>query len=191
MERIEDGPPVTEKDKEGNLDANLNQNANTERVSCSEVQENGHISPKDTLNNGQDCSENGQSEVGAAAAATPHPIQPSPPDSTPTPSTKSISSSSATPNHHNNHYHHSNSNHQGHHNHQGHSPNRYSPNSTASSSTQHAPQLSPRGCSPQNGGTPTNSQSPPNHQHVVHVYVNPGETFSVRVGDQVQHIQGR
>ncbi|XP_013401480.1 trithorax group protein osa-like [Lingula anatina] len=27
-------------------------------------------------------------------------------------------------------------------------------------------------------------------QHVVHVHVNPGETFSVRVGDQIQHIQG-
>ena len=28
-------------------------------------------------------------------------------------------------------------------------------------------------------------------QHVVHVHVNPGETFSVRLGDQIQHIQGR
>ncbi|XP_021372749.1 fibronectin type-III domain-containing protein 3A-like isoform X2 [Mizuhopecten yessoensis] len=35
--------------------------------------------------------------------------------------------------------------------------------------------------------------SPPSHQHVVHVHVNSGETFSMRVGvlgDQFQHIQG-
>ncbi|XP_041356067.1 fibronectin type-III domain-containing protein 3A-like [Gigantopelta aegis] len=39
--------------------------------------------------------------------------------------------------------------------------------------------------------SPMGSQnSPPNHQHVVHVHVNPGETFSVRLGDQIQHIQG-
>ena len=39
---------------------------------------------------------------------------------------------------------------------------------------------------------PMGSQnSPPNHQHVVHVHVNPGETFSVRLGDQIQHIQGK
>ncbi|CAG5117973.1 unnamed protein product, partial [Candidula unifasciata] len=31
--------------------------------------------------------------------------------------------------------------------------------------------------------------SPTGSQHVVHVHVNPGETFSVRLGDQIQHIQ--
>lgn len=29
-----------------------------------------------------------------------------------------------------------------------------------------------------------------NNEHVVHVHVNPGEMFSVRVGDQMQHIRG-
>ena len=54
-------------------------------------------------------------------------------------------------------------------NHRGHSPNRYSPNSGADS-----PQ------DPASGS-----------QHVVHVHVNPGETFSVRMGDQIQHIPGK
>ncbi|KAK3095390.1 hypothetical protein FSP39_014126 [Pinctada imbricata] len=186
MERIEDGP-MMEKDKapEGNLDANCNQNANTERLLCSEVQENGHVSP---TQNGLECSENGQNDVGAAAASTSPVLTSPPPPSSPQPLQPDTVSS--TSNHHNNHYQHSNSNHQ--HNHQGHSPNRYSPSDSGSppSSTQHVPQLSPRGCSPQNGGSLPNSQSPPNQQHVVHVHVQPGETFSVRVGDQIQHIQG-
>ncbi|XP_064639547.1 fibronectin type-III domain-containing protein 3A-like isoform X2 [Lineus longissimus] len=55
--------------------------------------------------------------------------------------------------------------------HRGNSPNRYSPNQAQSRDT-----------SPQ-----TNHA---NHEHVVHVHVNPGETFSVRVGDQIQFIQG-
>ena len=43
-----------------------------------------------------------------------------------------------------------------------------------------------RGDSPgDGGGSPTSGG-----QHVVHVHVNPGETFSVRLGDQMQHIQG-
>ena len=29
------------------------------------------------------------------------------------------------------------------------------------------------------------------NQHVVHVHVNPGEVFSVRLDDQIQHIEGR
>ena len=61
-------------------------------------------------------------------------------------------------------------------NHRGHSPNRYSPNPNS------------RGNSPQSQNSPISGQ---HHQHVVHVHVNPGETFSVRVGDQIQHIQGR
>ena len=60
-------------------------------------------------------------------------------------------------------------------NHRAHSPHRYSPNGPHS-----------RGNSPHNG-----SSAAPNQQHVVHVHINPGETFSVRVGDQIQHIQGR
>jgi hypothetical protein len=55
--------------------------------------------------------------------------------------------------------------------HRGNSPNRYSPNQQS------------RDTSPQ-----TNHA---NHEHVVHVHVNPGETFSVRVGDQIQFIQGK
>ncbi|KAI8772465.1 fibronectin type-III domain-containing protein 3a isoform X4 [Biomphalaria glabrata] len=45
-----------------------------------------------------------------------------------------------------------------------------------------------RGDSPGEGG---GGSSPPSGQHVVHVHVNPGETFSVRLGDQIQHIQGK
>lgn len=41
-----------------------------------------------------------------------------------------------------------------------------------------------RGDSPHRG-------SPQAPQHVVHVVVNPGETFSVRIGEQIQHIQGK
>ncbi|XP_060065817.1 fibronectin type-III domain-containing protein 3A-like [Ylistrum balloti] len=73
------------------------------------------------------------------------------------------------------------------HQHQGgSSPNRYSPNG-------HTTQMSPRGPSPHNQNTSGPGTSPPNHQHVVHVHVNSGETFSMRVGvmgDQFQHIQG-
>jgi hypothetical protein len=43
-----------------------------------------------------------------------------------------------------------------------------------------------RGNSPRGPNSPPSSQS----QHAVLVHVNPGETFSVRVGDQIQHIQG-
>lgn len=46
------------------------------------------------------------------------------------------------------------------------------------------------GVGPQNPGV--GGQVPTsNSQHVVHVHVNPGETFSVRLGDQIQHIQGK
>lgn len=62
------------------------------------------------------------------------------------------------------------------------SPNCYSPNHPHSS----------RGNSPnsQQGSPHSQPQQPTPQQHVVHVHVNPGETFSVRVGDQIQHIQG-
>ena len=62
----------------------------------------------------------------------------------------------------------------------GHSPNRYSPNTTGQGSS------SSRGNSPTD---PSATTSPPG-QHVVHVHINPGETFSVRMGDQIQHIPG-
>lgn len=66
-------------------------------------------------------------------------------------------------------------------NHRSGSPNSYSGSNAHS-----------RGGSPQTGSSGGQSgNSPPNHQHVVHVHVNPGETFSVRLGDQIQHIQGR
>lgn len=47
----------------------------------------------------------------------------------------------------------------------------------------------------ENGGgsgdnSPQNSAATGN-QHVVHVHINPGEMFSVRMGDQMQHIQGK
>ena len=65
------------------------------------------------------------------------------------------------------------------------SPNCYSPNRNNS--------VSPHsGGSSHSGGCGGPGGSPPHGgQHVVHVHVNPGETFSVRVGDQIQHIQGR
>ena len=46
-----------------------------------------------------------------------------------------------------------------------------------------------RGDSPGEGGGGGSSPTS-GGQHVVHVHVNPGETFSVRLGDQMQHIQG-
>lgn len=66
------------------------------------------------------------------------------------------------------------------------SPNCYSPHTTNSVSPHSggSPHSNPGGCGP--GGSPPHGQ-----QHVVHVHVNPGETFSVRVGDQFQHIQGK
>ena len=59
------------------------------------------------------------------------------------------------------------------------SPNCYSPTQPHS-----------RGESPTSPNDSPHGQSSP-QQHVVHVHVNPGETFSVRVGDQIQHIQGK
>eukprot|EP00105_Crassostrea_gigas_P017957 XP_011435920.1 PREDICTED: fibronectin type-III domain-containing protein 3A isoform X3 [Crassostrea gigas] len=56
------------------------------------------------------------------------------------------------------------------------SPNSFSPNSKP-----------PRGSSPQNC---SNHNSAANQQHVVHVHISQGETFSVRVGEQIQRIQG-
>ena len=67
-------------------------------------------------------------------------------------------------------------------NHRGHSPHRYSPN------TPHS-----RGNSPHNQSTSAAGPgaSPQQQQHVVHVVVNPGETFTVCIGDQTQHIPGK
>ena len=60
-----------------------------------------------------------------------------------------------------------------------------SPHSDTSSPSTHSPQGETNSPSPNasNGGHT-------GHQHVVHVHINPGETFSVRVGDQLQNIQG-
>jgi len=49
-----------------------------------------------------------------------------------------------------------------------------------------SPSTQSRGNSPRGQNSPPTSQG----QHAVLVHVNPGETFSVRVGDQIQHIQG-
>ena len=61
-----------------------------------------------------------------------------------------------------------------------------SPHSDSSSPSTHSPQGETNSPSPNasNGGHA-------GHQHVVHVHINPGETFSVRVGDQLQNIQGK
>ena len=66
------------------------------------------------------------------------------------------------------------------------SPSCYSvhTNNSVSPHSGDSPHSNPGGCVP--GGSPPHGQ-----QHVVHVHVNPGETFSVRVGDQIQHIQGK
>ena len=68
-------------------------------------------------------------------------------------------------------------------------------NQAAMQSSPHSDNSSPNTHSPQGE---TNSPSPnassggqTGHQHVVHVHINPGETFSVRVGDQLQNIQGK
>lgn len=43
-----------------------------------------------------------------------------------------------------------------------------------------------------NAGTMNNGNQGTGHQqHVVHVHISPGETFTVRVDDQLQHIQGK
>ena len=39
-------------------------------------------------------------------------------------------------------------------------------------------------------GAVSNGNQGTGHQHVVHVHISPGETFTVRVDDQLQHIQG-
>lgn len=64
------------------------------------------------------------------------------------------------------------------------SPNRYSPN-VHPTNPPHSRDNSPRS-NGEGGVNPAGGQ-----QHVVHVHVNPGETFSVRIGEQIQHIQGR
>ena len=60
------------------------------------------------------------------------------------------------------------------------------PHSDNSSPNTHSPQGETNSPSPN-----TSSSSHTGHQHVVHVHINPGETFSVRVGDQLQNIQGK
>lgn len=64
---------------------------------------------------------------------------------------------------------------------------------------------SPNPCSASPATPPQSGASPPSpntaaanngnqgagHQHVVHVHISPGETFTVRVDDQLQHIQGK
>ena len=61
-----------------------------------------------------------------------------------------------------------------------------SPHSDNSSPNTHSPQGETNSPSPN-----TSSGAHGGHQHVVHVHINPGETFSVRVGDQLQNIQGK
>ena len=68
--------------------------------------------------------------------------------------------------------------------HRNHSPHRYSPGSGAAGPGPHS-----RGNSPQDQAP--GAAHPGHGQHIVLVHVNPGETFSVRVGDQMQHIQGK
>ena len=82
-------------------------------------------------------------------------------------------------------------------NHRGPSPNRYSPNGTTSNGGATNGQSggdSPSGQTP--GGQAqqpgqAQHQAAQQQQHVVHVHVSPGETFSVRIEDQIQHIQGK
>ena len=70
----------------------------------------------------------------------------------------------------------------------GNSPEGFSPNSNNNNHTH----LSPRGNSPNNNtANSSGANSPPSHQHVVHVHINAGESFSVRVGEQVQQIPGK
>ena len=61
-----------------------------------------------------------------------------------------------------------------------------SPHRDSSSPNTHSPQGETNSPSPN-----TSSGGHAGHQHVVHVHINPGETFSVRVGDQLQNIQGK
>ena len=62
---------------------------------------------------------------------------------------------------------------------------RGSPASSGATSKSNAP-ASVRPAKIVNGMATTTNTS----QHVVHVHVNPGEVFSVRVNDQIQHIEG-
>lgn len=43
---------------------------------------------------------------------------------------------------------------------------------------------------PESGSPTTTRDEDQQQQHVVHVHINPGETFTVQVGDQFQHIPG-
>ena len=61
-----------------------------------------------------------------------------------------------------------------------HSPHLHSPSSHSGASSPHD-----SGC-----GSSVSSALPASQQYVVNVHVNPGETFSVQVGDQVQMIPG-
>lgn len=134
---------------------------------CSEAKTNGHISPIESLKNGIDSETSSNSDTpvvpnGAGSSITFSPA----PAINHQPVSPEVDPSAPLCNSHL-------------HNHdQGSSPNRIT-----------SPQHLSRCESPHD--QQTNSSSPPNHQHVVHVHVNPGETFSVRVGDQIQHIQGR
>lgn len=154
------------------VDVNQNNNhsnhGSASMTTCEqEVKENGDLSPTNSLKSGADCGENGQNGAasGAVPAVTVAPTYISPqPQQQVAPSVNGINNtSSASSSLSNGSY--SNHNHHG----------------NCSPITQ----SSPRGTSPQG------QHSPPNHQHVVHVHVQPGETFSVRVGDQIQHIQGK
>ena len=161
VQTMDDG---TEKDKEmPEVATNTNQN-------CSEAKTNGHISSieslKNTLDSENTCSSNSDTTI--VQNGTDASISFSTSPAINHQSTSSEVDSSPP---------HCNSNSHPHNHDQGTSPSRITP----------PIQLS-RGESPHE--QPTNSSSPPNHQHVVHVHVNPGETFSVRVGDQIQHIQG-
>ena len=56
-------------------------------------------------------------------------------------------------------------------------------------------QFSSSATPPQSGtstpNTMNNGSQAAGHQHVVHVHINAGERFSVRVDDQIQHIEGK
>lgn len=181
--------PVTER-AAVNDDWNKNQNNNSQSLplrcttSFTGVSQNGHLSPTGGLSNGVGGDHSVSSSPGTSTSSLSSTLSQT---AVPGPMSPGSGPASATPaGPHSQHPAHTRVNTPPNnlqcpihtvYNHQASSPTRFSPNGPS------------RGESPHSGAS--GPGSPPSQQHVVHVHVNQGETFSVRVGDQIQHIQGK
>ncbi|XP_064615415.1 fibronectin type-III domain-containing protein 3A-like isoform X3 [Liolophura sinensis] len=170
-------------------DSNKNQNNNSQSLplhcttSFTSISQNGHLSPTGGLSNGVGGDHSVSSSPGTSTSSLSSTLSQTAIQGPMSPGSGPASATPAGP--HSQHPAHTRvntppNNLQCHvhtvYNHQASSPTRFSPNGPS------------RGESPHSGAS--GPGSPPSQQHVVHVHVNQGETFSVRVGDQIQHIQG-